>query len=570
MLTYTRLLVLAGALWTIAPSAGIAETITGYPAASALDGTEVYPCNQGTATKKCTVAQTGATSGLYASLDAAVTAIGSTPTTLTINTTLPVVGNVTVPSTLTLKFETPGKLTVPDTKLVTVNGDIVAPWNQVIFSLTGSGNVYVANGKPIVTAWYNSDLTTAVAAVQASAPGTPASIASYVGIHIWIPNGTYSSSTCPVFYRNEMQVTFDAGVIIYAAAGQKGLCFDGSGNSDTFMRRVVVNMNGRVESVGTRNSGDLVYINGVTISKFFFNRISDSGANGITLKEFCWGNNISFNSITDTVGWGIGTDNSGGTTIINDNYIRGGTIEHTDGGGIQALRWSQNVIEAVIENLDIANSVGLLLDSARDNMLRIHFESGATIYDIKTAATVSDCFGNIINGSSFGTTNKTAPRYNIDLTNGTNRTFEIRSIVSILPTTRFLNAGTSSLGATVTHDVLLGSQVGRAGSGMDITAAIITDSTETGIRYALPLMANFTWDPGSLNDGDGETKDVTVPGALLGKGWRAEVAAPYDLQGITCTAYIKTTNTVSVRCQNESTGTIDLASGTWKAKVRRD
>lgn len=81
-----------------------------------------------------------------------------------------------------------------------------------------------------------------------------------------------------------------------------------------------------------------------------------------------------------------------------------------------------------------------------------------------------------------------------------------------------------------------------------------------------PLTATFTWDPGSLADGVGETSGaVTVAGALLGDF--VKVAAPYDLQEITCTAYVSAGNTVKVRLQNESGGVVDLASGTWKVQV---
>jgi len=46
-------------------------------------------------------------------------------------------------------------------------------------------------------------------------------------------------------------------------------------------------------------------------------------------------------------------------------------------------------------------------------------------------------------------------------------------------------------------------------------------------------------------------------------------AAPYDLQGITATAYVSASDTVKIRLQNESGGAIDLASGTWTVRVRK-
>lgn len=79
------------------------------------------------------------------------------------------------------------------------------------------------------------------------------------------------------------------------------------------------------------------------------------------------------------------------------------------------------------------------------------------------------------------------------------------------------------------------------------------------------INATATVDPGSLVDAAGETVQVTVTGAELGD--YVLVAAPYDLQDITVTAYVQAADTVEIRLQNESGATVDLASGTWKIKV---
>ena len=87
--------------------------------------------------------------------------------------------------------------------------------------------------------------------------------------------------------------------------------------------------------------------------------------------------------------------------------------------------------------------------------------------------------------------------------------------------------------------------------------------------FALKVLnGSATKDPGSLVDGAGETLSFTVTGAALGD--YALVAAPYDLQDISVTAYVVAADTVEVRLQNETTGTIDLASGIWKVKVIHD
>lgn len=79
---------------------------------------------------------------------------------------------------------------------------------------------------------------------------------------------------------------------------------------------------------------------------------------------------------------------------------------------------------------------------------------------------------------------------------------------------------------------------------------------------------SFTYDPASLVDGAGETSgDITVPGAAFGDF--VLISAPYALQGITVTGYVKSAGVISIRVQNESGGTIDLANGAWKWMVIR-
>jgi len=69
-----------------------------------------------------------------------------------------------------------------------------------------------------------------------------------------------------------------------------------------------------------------------------------------------------------------------------------------------------------------------------------------------------------------------------------------------------------------------------------------------------------TYNPSSLSDGTGETTTVAVAESVLGDF--AVASFSLDLQGITMTAYVSAKSVVSVRFQNESGGTINLASGT--------
>jgi hypothetical protein len=85
--------------------------------------------------------------------------------------------------------------------------------------------------------------------------------------------------------------------------------------------------------------------------------------------------------------------------------------------------------------------------------------------------------------------------------------------------------------------------------------------------YTEILGAKATIDVASLSDGVGATSTVTVPGAALGDF--VEVAAGISMAGITVTAYVSATDTVSIRFQNESAGTVDLASTTYYVIVKK-
>lgn len=68
-----------------------------------------------------------------------------------------------------------------------------------------------------------------------------------------------------------------------------------------------------------------------------------------------------------------------------------------------------------------------------------------------------------------------------------------------------------------------------------------------------------TLDAGSLVDGAGETDTVTVPGVALGD-MVLGVSFAVSEAGMSVTAYVSAADTVSIRVQNESTATVDLAS----------
>ena len=80
--------------------------------------------------------------------------------------------------------------------------------------------------------------------------------------------------------------------------------------------------------------------------------------------------------------------------------------------------------------------------------------------------------------------------------------------------------------------------------------------------------ASGTRDPASAATGTQQAlSSFTVTGAALGDF--VDVAAPYDLQGMNAWGYVSATDTVVVMVRNDTGGTIDLASGSWKVRVRK-
>ena len=104
-------------------------------------------------------------------------------------------------------------------------------------------------------------------------------------------------------------------------------------------------------------------------------------------------------------------------------------------------------------------------------------------------------------------------------------------------------------------------------AGLNVGWVCVSAGTPgTWVRFGdTRLTGTATYDPPNLVDGAGVTTTVTVTGATLGD--QAEAAFTLDLQGITLTAYVSASDTVSVRFQNETGGPIDLGSGTLRCKV---
>ncbi len=115
----------------------------------------------------------------------------------------------------------------------------------------------------------------------------------------------------------------------------------------------------------------------------------------------------------------------------------------------------------------------------------------------------------------------------------------------------------------------LGMDFGKiVGAGSTLRNALTAALTKIDTAVGKTLTGSATYDAASLVDGAGATTTVTVTGAALGD-FVTGLSFGVDLQGISTTAYVSAADTVSVRLQNETGGTIDLGSTTVRARVRK-
>lgn len=116
---------------------------------------------------------------------------------------------------------------------------------------------------------------------------------------------------------------------------------------------------------------------------------------------------------------------------------------------------------------------------------------------------------------------------------------------------------------------LLVRRSGTLGFGVLVDADIpgsITRDTELTAAVAViaPLIGTATYDPPSLAAGSTTSTTVTVTGATLGMG--VVLSFSLDLQGIELYGNVSAANTVTAWMKNQTGGTLDLASGTLKAR----
>lgn len=93
----------------------------------------------------------------------------------------------------------------------------------------------------------------------------------------------------------------------------------------------------------------------------------------------------------------------------------------------------------------------------------------------------------------------------------------------------------------------------------------IPTADQDGLPVGFALVSAATYDAPSLADGVGTTTTVACAGAVLGDF--AFVSFSIDTVGVLVTSWVSAANVVSIRLQNETGGTVDLASCTIRVKI---
>jgi hypothetical protein len=129
----------------------------------------------------------------------------------------------------------------------------------------------------------------------------------------------------------------------------------------------------------------------------------------------------------------------------------------------------------------------------------------------------------------------------------------------------------SAASPTATTGVTLFGYAGTGGAVKTMSIGGVFAGAEKAIRpptrpVRVTRYGSATYDPASLGDGAGATTTITVTGAALGDFARCSFGV--DLQGVMLTGYVSAADTVACRFQNESAGTLDLASSTLRGEVQ--
>ncbi len=95
---------------------------------------------------------------------------------------------------------------------------------------------------------------------------------------------------------------------------------------------------------------------------------------------------------------------------------------------------------------------------------------------------------------------------------------------------------------------------------------VAINNLTAALGNAFPVLSSSeVWDPPSVSSGAQTTTTITVTGAAVGAP--ATASFSLSLSGLTLSAYVSATNTVTVVLSNLTGAPVDLSSGTLSVRV---
>jgi hypothetical protein len=333
---------------------------------------------------------TGIDCNKYASINAAVTAIGATQTTLVVSNAQTLTANLTIPSTLTLKILKGGSIVKASTYTLTVNGNFEADLYQV-FSGFAAGDVTFGAGaiKEVIPQWFGATgngVSNDTLAIQSSLD----SINN--GGRVFLPAGTYCIT--------QISKIFTAGSGIANAFG-KPLVITGVNNGSTIIKKYGAG----VEDMFSFSSTSILPTNLIIENLLFIGATSNYATNDI-YKALSVTNLLYFQlNKVGFSGFSVALDGYGLIEPIIEkcdfhNNLTCIKLDKTAGGGSNVVKVRDCNFEAnLVWGIDFSYDIGLYIKgcdfsgngtgSGITGGINIHSTAGTIGY---TVTNIEDCF----------------------------------------------------------------------------------------------------------------------------------------------------------------------------------
>ncbi len=376
----------------------------------------------------------------YASLAAAVAAIGATESTLIIDANASISDNLTCPATLRIEVTKGAVITVANTKTLTINGPFTAPLAKV-FTCTGTGAVTLGAGSTLCVCpeWWATNTTPGTtdmsAAVQAAAANASYKILSlsntYLVSNIAIPlfttvkgpgllklavlaSGTYD----PICYLTGARITFDGVRFDGNKAAQPADGFSdsydtGAGGTGRAARCAI-----KADTLATGYSIAALVIKNC----YFENCYGAAIATRLVSNILIDGNRFLNNNFEGAFLYSSGATRNVGARIVNNISTNTGSGDGTvqsnshvlvnyDGAVIadnQSYTMERDFVK--LENCAQVSVTGNTIDTNSTDYSGVHMQSTATDITIT---------GNTIHNMGSGVVSNTGLIYNVNITGNT-------------------------------------------------------------------------------------------------------------------------------------------------------